>query len=64
MLIPDVNLKSYSDTSYHNEELKSLTRHRFDKDTAIKSRKSVSTSISSNMPAKSLQPKHTITLIQ
>ena len=31
MLISDVNLKSYSDTSYHNEELKSLTRYRFDK---------------------------------
>ena len=31
MLRSDVNLKSYSDTSYHNEELKSLTRYRFDK---------------------------------
>ena len=31
MLMSDVNLKSYSDTSYHNEELKSLTRYRFDK---------------------------------
>lgn len=31
MLLSDVNLKSYSDTSYHNEELKSLTRYRFDK---------------------------------
>lgn len=29
MLMSDVNLKSYSDTSYHNEELKSLTRYRF-----------------------------------
>ena len=28
MLMSDVNLKSYSDTSYHNEELKSLTRYR------------------------------------
>ena len=26
MLMSDVNLKSYSGTSYHNEELKSLTR--------------------------------------
>ena len=26
MIMSDVNLKSYSDTSYHNEELKSLTR--------------------------------------
>ena len=31
MLMSDVNLKSYSDTSYHNEKLKSLTRYRFDK---------------------------------
>ena len=31
MLMSDVNLKSYPDTSYHNEELKSLTRYRFDK---------------------------------
>ena len=31
MLMSDVNLKSYSGTSYHNEELKSLTRYRFDK---------------------------------
>ena len=31
MLMSDVNLKSYSDKSYHNEELKSLTRYRFGK---------------------------------
>ena len=31
MLMSDVYLKSYTDTSYHNEELKSLTRYRFDK---------------------------------
>ena len=31
MLMSDVNLKPYSDTSYHNEELKSLTRYRFAK---------------------------------
>ncbi len=31
MIMFDVNLKSYSDISYHNEELKSLTRYRFDK---------------------------------
>ena len=31
ILMSDVNLKSYSDTSYHNEELRSLTRYRFDK---------------------------------
>ena len=31
MLMSDVDLKSYSDIFYHNEELKSLTRYRFDK---------------------------------
>ena len=31
MLMPDVNIKSYTDTAYYNEELKSLTRYRFDK---------------------------------
>ena len=31
MLMSDVNLKSYTDTAYHNDELKSLTRYRFDK---------------------------------
>ena len=31
MLVSDVNLRFYSDTSYHNEELKSLSRNRFDK---------------------------------
>ena len=31
MMMSDMNLKSYSDTSYHNEELKSLTRYRFNK---------------------------------
>ena len=31
MLITDKTLKPYSDTSYHSEELKSLTRYRFDK---------------------------------
>lgn len=31
MLMSDVSLKPYSDTLYHNEELKSLTRYRFDK---------------------------------
>ncbi len=43
MLMSDVNLKSYSDTSYHNEELKSLTRYRFDK---VKERAKLRTSIS------------------
>ena len=133
MLMSDVNLKSYSDTSYHNEELKSLTRYRFDKvkeraklkssvsrlvtilfpeleklvptlhlasvyallsefpsadaianahltrlanllisaskgrygkDTAILFREAARTSIGSRMPAKSLELKHTIKLIQ
>lgn len=31
MLMSDVDLKSYTDALYHNEELKSLTRYRFDK---------------------------------
>ena len=31
MLMSDVGLKPYTDTAYHNEELKSLTRYRFDK---------------------------------
>ena len=31
MLLSDVDLKSYTDTAYHNEELKSLTRYRFDR---------------------------------
>lgn len=31
MLMSDVNLKPYTELSYHNEELKSLTRYRFDK---------------------------------
>ena len=133
MLMSDVDLKSYSDTSYHNEELKSLTRYRFDKvkeraklktsisrlvcilfpelekmvptlhmnsvysmlyefpgakqvasahltrlsnlleeaskghyrkDTAITIREAARTSIGSNMPAKSLELKHTIKLIR
>lgn len=133
MIMSDVNLKSYSDTSYHNEELKSLTRYRFDKvkeraalkssvsrlvcilfpeleklvptlhiasvyalltefpgasavasahltrltnllsesskgrygkDTAITFREATKSSIGSHMPAKSLELKHTIKLIQ
>lgn len=31
MLMSDLGLKPYTDTVYHNEELKSLTRYRFDK---------------------------------
>lgn len=31
MIMSDMNLKSYSDTSYHNKELKSLPRYHFDK---------------------------------
>ena len=43
MLMSDVNLKSYSNTSYHNEELKSLTRYRFDK---VKERSALKVSLS------------------
>ena len=43
MLMSDVNLKSYSDISYHNEELKSLTRYRFNK---VKQRAKRKTSVS------------------
>lgn len=43
MIMSDVNLKSYSDISYHNEELKSLTRYRFDK---VKERSALKVSIS------------------
>lgn len=42
MLMSDVGLKSYTDTSYHNEELKSLTRYRFDK---VKERAKLKSSI-------------------
>ena len=41
MLLTDRTLKPYSDTSYHNEELKSLTRYRFDK---VKERAKLKTS--------------------
>ena len=43
MMMSDMNLKSYSNTSYHNEELKSLTRYRFDK---VKERAKLKTSVS------------------
>ncbi len=43
MMMSGVNLQSYSDTSYHNEELKSLTRYRFDK---VKERAKLKTSVS------------------
>ena len=42
MLMSDVDLKSYTDTTYHNEELKSLTRYRFDK---VRERAKLKTSI-------------------
>lgn len=127
MLLSDVSLKSYSDISYHNEDLKSLTRYRFSKveeraklktsfsrlaqilfpeleklvptlhmtsiyqlleeipsasaiasvhltrltnllskasKTAIKIRDAAKNSVGSNMPAKSLELKHTIKLIR
>ena len=43
MMMSGVNLQSYSDTSYHNEELKSLTRYRFDK---VKERAKLKQSVS------------------
>lgn len=43
MMMSDMNLQSYSDTSYHNEELKSLTRYRFDK---VKERAKLKSSVS------------------
>lgn len=43
MLLSDVNLKSYSEISYHNEELKSLSRYRF---TKVQERAKLKTSVS------------------
>lgn len=43
MLLSDVGLKPYTDTAYHNEELKSLTRYRFDK---VKERAKLKASVS------------------
>ena len=43
MLMSGVNLQSCPDTSYHNEELKPLTRYRFDK---VKERAKLKTSVS------------------
>lgn len=43
MMMSDMNLKSYSNTSYHNEELKSLSRYRFDK---VKERAKLKQSVS------------------
>ena len=42
MLMSSVNLKSYSNTSYHNRELKSITCYRFDK---VKERAKLKSSI-------------------
>ena len=43
MLMSNVNLKSYSMALYHNEELKSLSRYRFDK---VRERAKLKTSVS------------------
>jgi transposase len=43
MLMSDVGLKPYTDTAYHNEELKSLTRYRFGK---VKERAQLKQSVS------------------
>ena len=42
MLLSDAGLKPYTETAYHNEELKSLTRYRFDK---VKERAKLKSSI-------------------
>lgn len=42
MLVSDVDIQPYSSTSYHNEELKSLTRYRF---TKVQERAKLKTSI-------------------
>ena len=42
MLLSDASLKPYTDIAYHNEELKSLTRYRFDK---VKERAKLKSSI-------------------
>ena len=43
MLLSDAGLKPYTNTAYHNEELKSLTRYRFDK---VKERSKLKSSVS------------------
>ena len=43
MLLSDAGLKPYTDTAYHNEDLKSLTRYRFDK---VKERAKLKSSVS------------------
>lgn len=43
MLMSDVSLKPYTNTAYHNSELKSLTRYRFDK---VKERAKLKSSVS------------------
>ena len=54
MLMSDVDLKFHTDTAYHNEELKSLTRYRFDK---VKERAKLKQSISPlvNIPFPELE---------
>lgn len=42
MIMSDVSLKPYTDKLYHNEDLKSLTRYRFDK---VKERAKLKTSV-------------------
>lgn len=67
MLMSDGDLKSYTDTAYHNEELKSLTRYRFDKvrerDNAVKIRDAARQSIGSVDARKVPGVRHTIALI-
>ena len=42
LLLSDVDLKSYTETAYHNEELKSLTRYRYEK---VRERAKLKTSV-------------------
>ena len=43
MLMSDLNHKSYTGAAYHNEEIKSLTRYKFDK---VKERAKLKQSVS------------------
>ena len=61
MLTSNVDLKSYTDTAYHNEELKSPTRYRFDK---VREQARLKQSIGPVTTAKSLELRHTIALIR
>ena len=71
MLLSDAGLKPYTDTAYHNEELKSLTRYRFDK---VKERAKLKSSIArlvcilfpelEKLVQMCIRDRHTIRLIR